>query len=371
MSISKFKIGIILVILVIILTTIIFICIDGTYMKKKYVSIWDEDIVADLQTDLEKIISGALTAASSHNVQPWLVEIVFEDEIILYADMSKELSVIDSNRRQLLMSQGTFIENFEYFANQYGYRMSIEYAEINLNEDLPQIAHISIEKNGDEKKLDTISSASYLLKDNKIHSDIPNTIMNIEKEFNGLVSELVMVSSDEDIQPMLRKAYSIESNNETAMIELINNFRFTEFEKNKYRYGLSLDTPVLLKPFLQPIIKSTSKKWQNFSKAGIDMFDKRLTEEFAYILLKSDLHDEISLIEIGRYYQSLVNNVNGYELRPAVQIIEELDGMSNLTSDFQKKYGADQEVVLIIGVKDAKEKYNPTLRHQLEDIILN
>ncbi len=70
------------------------------------------------------------------------------------------------------------------------------------------------------------------------------------------------------LQAMLLEGTIIESRDIPATSELLDIFRWTEWQKNEYRYGLSINSmPWFIKPFVQPIMKASSKNVESLVKA--------------------------------------------------------------------------------------------------------
>ena len=134
---KKMTISIVIILGIIVLAII---ALDGTFLPKTYRYSADETSVNAYADERDKLIAYAIGAPSGHNMQPWLVKKVDEHTICLYADMAKQLPVIDENNNQLLISQGAFIEKFLQGAEQLGYEVTIEYAKIDLTQDDPLIA---------------------------------------------------------------------------------------------------------------------------------------------------------------------------------------------------------------------------------------
>ncbi|MEO8656005.1 MAG: twin-arginine translocation pathway signal protein [Ramlibacter sp.] len=72
------------------------------------------------------ILSYAILAPHSHNLQSWSVDLSRPDEITLYCDLSRLLPQTDPLFRQIMMSHGTFIELLELAARRKGLRADIE-----------------------------------------------------------------------------------------------------------------------------------------------------------------------------------------------------------------------------------------------------
>ncbi|MEO8021780.1 twin-arginine translocation pathway signal protein [Polaromonas sp.] len=71
------------------------------------------------------ILSYAILAPHSHNLQSWLVDLRQPDEITLYCDLTRLLPETDPLSRQIMMSQGTFLELLDLAARQKGLRADI------------------------------------------------------------------------------------------------------------------------------------------------------------------------------------------------------------------------------------------------------
>lgn len=77
-------------------------------------------------TDVRRwILSYAILAPHSHNLQSWLVDLRQPGEITLYCDLTRLLPETDPLSRQIMMSQGTFLELLDIAARQKGLRADI------------------------------------------------------------------------------------------------------------------------------------------------------------------------------------------------------------------------------------------------------
>lgn len=68
----------------------------------------------------------ALRAPSSHNTQPWVVRLPEERTIDFYVDPTRKLPAVDPLDRQLLVSQGTFVETCAIALQHAGHRVTLE-----------------------------------------------------------------------------------------------------------------------------------------------------------------------------------------------------------------------------------------------------
>jgi len=71
------------------------------------------------------ILSYAILAPHSHNLQSWVVDLSVPDEIVLRCDLSRLLPETDPYSRQIMMSHGTFLELLDIAARERGLRADI------------------------------------------------------------------------------------------------------------------------------------------------------------------------------------------------------------------------------------------------------
>ena len=71
------------------------------------------------------VLSHALLAPHAHNLQSWLVDLDTPDTIVMRLDLRRLLPETDPWSRQLVISQGTFLELLDLAAKQRGYRTEI------------------------------------------------------------------------------------------------------------------------------------------------------------------------------------------------------------------------------------------------------
>lgn len=73
-----------------------------------------------------KALSFALLAPNPHNLQPWTVDLVGDDEVVLYADTGRLLPMTDPYSRQITIGLGCFLEVMRLAAAEAGYRVDVE-----------------------------------------------------------------------------------------------------------------------------------------------------------------------------------------------------------------------------------------------------
>ena len=78
------------------------------------------------EPDLRRwVLAHAILAPHSHNLQSWLVDLSVPGQITLFIDRTRLLPETDPYSRQMMMSQGTFLELLDMAARQRGHRADI------------------------------------------------------------------------------------------------------------------------------------------------------------------------------------------------------------------------------------------------------
>jgi hypothetical protein len=78
------------------------------------------------EADLRRwILSYAILAPHSHNLQSWIVDLGVPDQILLRCDLGRLLPETDPFSRQIMMSHGTFLELLDIAARERGMRADI------------------------------------------------------------------------------------------------------------------------------------------------------------------------------------------------------------------------------------------------------
>ncbi|WP_067837098.1 hypothetical protein [Amphibacillus sediminis] len=316
-----------------------------------------------------QLIQAGINAASSHNMQPWKIKMIDQNTFSLYADLDKHLPVIDPDYKQLLMGQGTFLSTIRNAASQLGVELDIAYHQLDMNQSHPLIATLTT--NSDTKSdMDTLSTASIGNSSDKkeINYDELTLLMH------DLIPTLEVKWIDKDNLPQFQNylyhATVIEAEDQDAMEEMLSVFRFTKWEKNKYKYGLSLNN---IRPpfrtFVQPIVGITAK-WSSFGQSTISSFEQRLEKEEHYLVLTIDNPSPSDYIQVGEVIAQLPQHINGYTLRPAVQILQPLEGMDQLYHSMREVFELKGEVVQIIGFSEKENTYHESVRHRVSDLII-
>lgn len=110
----------------VILITVLFL-ISGGYMKQTYMEPWDKNYAAKYSDPRVRLVACGSLAASNHNMQPWKIALDGMDPSVfyLYADSSRMTKQVDPYARQMMISEGTFLEYVEVAGEKDGWNTKI------------------------------------------------------------------------------------------------------------------------------------------------------------------------------------------------------------------------------------------------------
>lgn len=287
-----------------------------------------ESFEEELSEPMEQIIYYASLAGSSHNTQPWFVEIVNDSLLYLKTDFSRKLQIVDPDARELFISLGAFLENLEIAAGCLGYKADIQITAKHKNDT--NVAAIYLSKTpGSNYDLDQIKNRRTL------RTPFHNT--EISKEhLNKLThnnnSEIVYFSSSSEegkyIAAQTLSAYTQQAKDDQAKQELANWIRFSNSDVEKHRDGLTTSGMGITGFggfFVRNFYKPEDSMKDSFINSGIDKTKEQTQNCGGWILIVQNKESPENWINTGRLYQQL--NLSCRDLmigfQPMNQMIEE------------------------------------------------
>ncbi|MDX9772915.1 MAG: hypothetical protein RBT02_05765 [Bacteroidales bacterium] len=283
------------------------------------------------QSDIYKILYYASLAGSSHNSQPWKAEVYSEDSILIFADKSKQLRVVDPSSRELYMSVGAFIENFNLAAQCFGYESDIKINDLS-GDSCSHVATIILIRSKPEK---VIAS----LKDIELRTTlrIPFDTTEINKDdwrklvSNDTVNIHYLPSNSEKGRYLKQKeleAYTEQAKRENAQDELATWIRFSNKDVRQKNDGLTtagMGINGIGGFVVRNFFKPTDSKKESFVTQGIDKTRIQADNCGGWIVITQPAENIENWINTGRLYQRM--NIQCRNLKigfhPMNQIIEE------------------------------------------------
>jgi hypothetical protein len=281
--------------------------------------------------ELYQILYYASLAGSSHNSQPWKVDVYAEDSILVYADLTRKLSVVDPTSRELYISVGAFIENLCLAASSFGYETNVKITGQSGKPEVPA-AIISLLKSGVKNEHD-------FLKEIELRTTlrIPFDSMEIKQsDWMKLVSadllkiHFLPASSEKGryIRQKELESYTIQAKSEIAQNELASWIRFSNKDVKEKNDGLTtagMGIEGIGGFFVRNFFKPEDSKKESFVTQGIEKTRIQVENCGGWIVMTMDSDNIESWITTGRLYEHM--NIECRKLKigfhPMNQIVEE------------------------------------------------
>jgi hypothetical protein len=289
-------------------------------------------------------LSHALLAPHAHNLQSWLVDLDTPDTIVLRLDLRRLLPETDPWSRQLVISQGTFLELLVMAAKQRGYSADVSmFPEGEFDDQAPDnrpTARVRLAK-------DSSVSADPLFAhvfDRHTHrglyeSRIPDAqarqaLANSVKDFPvqlGLVT-----SEDASMQQhraIAMDAWRIEMQTPHTLLESYKVLRVGPQEIAQYRDGISLNTPMVRGLVaLNLFDRSKPSEPDSFAiKGQISEFNNKMSTTPACVWLSTSDNSRSTQMLCGRAYVrlQLAATALGLRMHPLSQALQEYPEQTN------------------------------------------
>jgi hypothetical protein len=303
------------------------------------------------KSDVYKMLYYASLAGSSHNTQPWKVEVSGDSLIQLYADTTRALSVVDPEHRELNMSLGAFIENLTLAAGGLGYNTNIKLNDDKTNNIL--VAEIQV-----NKAPTTHYNLELIEKRRTLRTPFDTTSIS-EKDINKLrapdsqhIHFFSSHSKEGDfIAQKTLEGYTQEAYNEAAQNELVKWLRFSDKDVNEKKDGLTtagMQIDGISGFFVRHFVKPEDTKKEMFVKGGIDKTKDQVMNCGGWIVITSSKNGFEEWIQTGRLYEHIHLTCTQLQIgfQPMNQAIQE----TILKKRVAKELGISDELLFIARV---------------------
>ena len=341
------------------LLTTLFV-ISGGFMKQHYLESWSKEYAPQYNDARIRLAAGGILAASGHNMQPWIIRLDPSDPMVfhLYADSKRMTKEVDPYARQMMISQGTFLEYVAVAGKKEGWDTRIElfpdgeYDENDLahSMDTLPVAKITLVKAQPQEI--PLYGAMYL----------PDTNRELYRAEGLSVSQVSALESLSDAAGISIQVYQeqaelskigryalksaeIEAGVSRVMEESSAIFRASEYQKNRYRYGFSVEGQGafglrmhVLQGMLTvfPSLNSGEAASRNF----ISYASASVHSTPAYAIIVTQDNSRASQVESGMLYSRLVltGHTLGLVMQPLSQVLEEYPEMDGPYTEFKQAY---------------------------------
>lgn len=366
--------------------------VSGVFTGQKYLDPWNKQYSQKFSDPRIRLSAVGLLAASGHNMQPWKLSFDQSDPMVfyLYADSSRITKEVDMDARQMMISQGTFLEYIRIAGEQQGWHTGISlfpdgiYDEKALlhSMDTKPVARITLSKA--QPASSPLYPTIFLPDTNRsAYQQIPLTSEQVQAFENLSIGQEISVKLFQDdlnlkqIGKYAMQSAEIEAGVTRIIEESTAIFRSNEYQKNKYRYGYSLEgqgTSGLMKHLLQgiltivPSLNAGDAASQNFIKATRTSVEN--TPSYAMII--SSDNSRIEQVKSGMLYSRLVltGHILGLAMQPLSQVLEEFPEMKQPYTEFKDIYaphGGTVQMLFRVGVPT--EETSLSMRRDVQSLI--
>lgn len=292
------------------------------------------------EPDLRRWILGhAILAPHSHNLQSWLVDLRTPGEILLRCDLERLLPETDPFSRQIMMSQGTFLELLDLAARERGQR-----AEITLfpegvfgpaKLDTRPVARVRLVADAAAPK-DPLFGQILRRHTNRNAYDPARAVP--AAAWQAMATAVAphplglgwVAASDARLprhRAIANEAWRIEMTTPRTIMESYRWLRVGSSEIARHRDGISLNDPlVVLLERVGLFDRSKTPAADDAAiKGQIDDFAKKIASTGAFMWMTSDANDRATQVAAGRAYARVQLAATGFgvAMHPLQQALQE------------------------------------------------
>lgn len=367
--------------------------ISGVFEKPGYLEPWEKDYAQKFDDPRIQLAAYGLLAANGHNMQPWKIRLDREAPMAfyLYADSDRLTNEVDPFARQMMVTQGTFLEYIRTAGDKLGYTADIKlfpqggYDEQKLDEsmDTTPVARIGLTKTAPQNAplydymfFPDTNRAPY--QPSKLSSEQINKLEDINADGDMAIK---LFQDKEDIDKLgyyaMKGAY-VEAGVKRVMEESETIFRANEYQKNRYRYGFSVEgqgASGMKKHLMQGLV--TLFPSMNSGKAASEMFIHSTqlsadnTPAYAMILTKGNTRSD--QVKSGMLYSKLILTAEqqGFAVQPLSQVLEEYPEMNEFYSGIHRDYAPGGGTIqMLIRLGRPAEEVPQSMRRDVMDLVV-
>lgn len=362
----------------------------GSGMPPKAIEAWQgpgQDVAAD--ADVRRwLLSHAILAPHSHNLQSWIADLGTPNEITLRCDLQRLLPQTDPLSRQIMMSHGTFLELLDLAARQRGLRADIAlFPEGQFGPDkLDNRAVARIRLAPDETVQKDLLFAQILRRHtNRNAYDLKRAVppdawqgMRAAVQPHALRFGFVGAEQGEALAVHRRiaaEAWRIELSTPRTVMESYNVLRVGAAEIAAHRDGLTLLDPLVeLLNRVGLFDRAKAPAPDDYATTSqLKDFGKKLDSTPGFLWLVSKGNDRVTQVNAGRAYArvQLAATAQGLSLQPLSQALQEYAEQAQPYADIHALVGAARpgQTVQMWARVGYAAPVQPSPRRRLQDFI--
>jgi len=366
--------------------------VSGIFEQPKYLEPWNKTYAEKFSDPRVQLAAHGLLAANGHNMQPWKIRLDGKDSraFYLYADSARMTREVDPPSRQMMVTQGAFLEYVRIAGEERGYPAEIGlfpeggYDETDLAGSMNQkpVAKVTLREGTPANNplygaifLPDTNRAAY--KPDRLSELQISTLAGLAGGTGMAVRIYQDAGNVQKLGDYAMRAAKIEAGVPRVMAEGDAIFRSNEYQKNRYRYGYSVEgqgTSGFMKHLLQGMV--TLFPSMNSGKASSERFIQSAQDSVdhtpAYALIVSPDNSRQAQVESGMLYSRFVlqAHVLGLAVQPLSQALEEYPEMKAVYDEIHRTYAPEGGTIQMLLRVGRPEKEVPlSMRRDVTDLL--
>ncbi|HBC92535.1 MAG TPA: hypothetical protein DCZ10_06415 [Pelotomaculum sp.] len=365
---------------------------SGIFEAPKYLEPWQKDYAQKFDDPRIRLTAHGMLSANGHNMQPWKIRLDRDEPMVfyLYADSDRFTNEVDPLARQMMITQGAFLEYVNIAGDELGYQTAVElFPEGGYNEQkLPEsmktklVAKIMLTKDRPQSSplydfmfLPDTNRAAY--QSTKLTAEQIHQLETINADINMSIKIFQDEENVAKLGSYAMQGAAIEADVKRVMRESETIFRANEYQKNKYRYGFSVEgqgTSGIMRHLIQGLV--TLFPSMNSGKAASDRFIQSTRTSVAntpaYAMIITGDNSRTSQVKSGMLYSRLTLTAHrlGFVVQPLSQVLEEYPEMEEPYSSIHRDYAAGGGTIqMLVRLGKPTQEVPPSMRRDVMDLL--
>ena len=300
-------------------------------------------------------LSYAILAPNPHNRQPWVAELLGDDQLIIHRDKTRNLPDTDPFDRQLTIGMGCFLELLGMAANESGYALE---TDLFPEGDDGPVAAIRFVEGGEKDPL--FSHVFDRHTNRNAYEDRP-----IGADALVALSEYSTIKDGQEEVAALRiltwEAMEIEMTTHHVWMESIDLTRFGKAEIEANPDGISMRGPFMESLMLAGMLTREGQADSSSTEFGqaLDSVRTPMNATNTYCVITTNGNTGVDQINAGRDWLRLhlVATAHGLSMQPLSQALQEYPEMAAHYTQAHEILAAPGETVQMLG----RVGYGPTI----------
>ena len=309
-----------------------------------------------------RALSYALLAPNPHNRQPWLVQLIGDQELTLFCDLERRLPVTDPQDRQIVIGCGAFLELLAIAAAEDGYQAIITpfpEGEDMATLDRRPVAHVKFVAGSGQP--DPLFAQVLARRSNKSvyqPRDVPQTLLDALSEAGGAFGTTATCIPNTPLAARLRdltwRGHTTEMQTPDALQESVDLMRIGAREVTANPDGIELEGPLIGAGRLAGVVNRATLGDPSSTgfQQGLDMYQEMAMSARAFGWLANGNSTRLDQIHAGRAYVRL--NLKATELglgiHPWSQALQEYAEVSGLYEEVHALIGGGERLQMLFRI---------------------